>query len=127
MTIKFPEKGEAGRRGKRAGDLYVKVFVRPHPLFKRKADDLYFSLPISLSQAALGDEIEVPALEGKGILMKVPAGIESGKIFRISQKGIPHFSGFGKGNLYVKLEIKIPKKLTKKQKELLEQLRKEGI
>jgi len=127
QTIKFPGKGEAGRRGRKAGDLYVRIFVRPHHLFKRKGDDLYFSLPISLSQAALGDEIEVPTLEGKKILMKIPSGIESGKIFRISKEGIPHFSGWGRGNLYIKLEIRIPKKLTKKQKELLEKLKREGL
>ncbi len=127
QTIKISGRGEAGRRGKKAGDLYVRVFVRPHSLFKRKGDDLYISLPISLSQASLGDEIEVPTLEGKRLLMKVPAGTESGRTFRISGKGIPHFSGWGKGDLYVKLEIKLPKKLTKKQKELLEKLKEEGL
>jgi len=127
QTIKFPGRGEAGRRGRKAGDLYIRIFVRPHSLFKRKGDDLYFSLPISLSQAALGDEIEIPTLEGNNILLKIPSGIESGKIFRISKKGIPHFSGFGRGNLYVKLEVKVPQRLTKKQKELLEKLKEEGL
>ena len=127
QTIKFPGKGEAGRRGGKAGNLYVRIFVEPHPLFKRKGDDLYFSLPISFSQASLGDEIELPTLEGKKILMKVPIGTESGKIFKISKKGIPHFSGWGRGNLYVELIVKIPRKLTKKQKELLEELGKEGL
>ena len=66
-------------------------------------------------------------LEGKKILLKVPSGIESGKVLRISGKGIPHFSGYGRGNMYVKLIVKTPKTLTKKQKELLEQLRKENL
>lgn len=127
QVIKVEGKGDAGRRGGKSGNLYIRVFVKPHSIFKRKGDDLYISILISFSQAALGDEIEMPALEGKKILLKVPAGTESGKILRISEKGIPHFSGSGRGNLYVELVVKTPKKLTKKQKELLEQLRKEGL
>jgi molecular chaperone DnaJ len=127
QIIKIPGKGDAGRRGGKPGDLYVRVFVKEHPIFERKGDDLYISVPISFSQAALGDEIEIPTLEGKKILLKVPAGTESGKILRISGKGIPHFSAQGRGNLYVKLIIKTPKKLTKKQRELLEKLKEEGL
>jgi molecular chaperone DnaJ len=127
QVIKFERKGGAGRKGGRPGDLYVRIFVKRHPAFERKGDDLYASVPISFSQAALGDEVEISTLEGKKILLKVPAGTESGKILRISGKGIPHFSGYGKGNLYIELILKTPKKLTKKQKELLEQLRKENL
>ena len=127
QTIKIAGKGEAGRRGGKPGDLYVRVFVRPHPLFERKGDDLYLTLAISFSQASLGDEIEVPTLEGKKILLKVPSGTESGEVFRISGKGIPYFSGFAKGNLYIELIIKTPKKLTKQQKELLEKLKEQGL
>jgi len=101
--------------------------VKAHLIFNRKGDDLYVSLPISFSQAALGDEIEIPTLERMKILLKVPSGTESGKILRISGKGIPHFSGYGRGNLYVELVVKTPKKLTKKQKELLEKLKEEGM
>jgi len=127
QVIKVEGKGEAGKRGGRSGDLYVRVFVKKHPIFERKGDDLYVEVPISFTQAVLGDEIEVPTLESKKILLKIPSGTESGKILRISGKGIPHFSGYGKGNLYVELIVKTPKKLTKKQKELLEKLREEGI
>ncbi len=127
QVIKVEGKGEAGRREAKSGDLYVRIFVKSHSVFKRKGDDLYISLPISFSQAALGDEIEVPTLEGTKILLKVPEGTESGKILRVSGKGIPHFSGYGKGDLYVELVVKTPKKLTKKQKELLEKLKEEGI
>ena len=127
QVIKIEGMGDAGRKGGKAGDLYVRVIVRPHPVFKRKGDDLYVEVPISFSQAALGDEVEIETLEAKKILFKVPAGVESGKILRISGKGIPHFSGYGRGNLYVKLIVKTPKKLTKKQKELLEKLKEEGI
>jgi len=127
QVIKVEGKGEAGRRGGRPGDLYCRIFVKDHPIFKRKGDDLYISLPISFSQAVLGDEIEAPTLEGKNILLKVLSGTESGKTLRISGKGIPHFSGYGKGNMYVELVVKTPKRLTRKQKELLEKLKEEGI
>ncbi|MDI6602768.1 MAG: molecular chaperone DnaJ [Patescibacteria group bacterium] len=127
QVIKIEGKGEAGKRGGKPGDLYVRIFVKKHPIFQRKGDDLYISVPISFSQAALGDEIEIPTLEGAKLLLKVPAGTESGKILRISGKGIPHFSGYGRGNLYVELIVKTPKRLTKRQKELLEKLKEEGV
>ena len=127
QVIKVEGKGEAGRKGGKPGDLYVRIFVKKHPVFKRKGDDLYVSLPIAFSQAVLGDEIEVSTLGGIKILLKVPSGTESGKVLRISNKGIPHFSGFGRGNMFVELTVKTPKKLSKKQKELLEKLKEEGI
>lgn len=127
QIIKVEGKGEAGRRGGRAGDLYVRILVKEHPIFKRKGDDLYLRVPISFSQAALGDEIEISTLSGKKISLKVAQGTESGKILRISGKGIPHFSRSGRGNLYIELIVKTPRKLTKEQKELLEKLKKEGI
>jgi len=127
QVIKMAGKGEAGKKGGKPGDLYLKIFIREHPVFNRKGDDLYLSLPITFSQAGLGDEIEVPTLEGTKIILTVPAGLESGKIFRISGKGTPRFSGNGRGNLYVKLILKTPSRLTKRQKELLERLKEEGL
>lgn len=127
QVIKVEGKGEAGRRGGKAGDLYVRIVIKPHPVFKRKGDDLYVQVPISFSQAALGAEIETPVLEGGNILLKVPEGTETGKVLRISGKGIQHFSGYGRGNLYVELVVKTPKRLNRKQKELLERLKEEGI
>ncbi len=127
QVIKAEDKGESGKRGGRSGDLYIRIFVKANPIFERKGDDLYTQVQISLSQAALGDEIEVQTLEGIKILLQIPAGIESGKVLRISGKGTPHFSGHGRGNLYVELIVKIPKRLTKEQKRLLDQLRKEGL
>lgn len=127
QIIKIEGKGDAGRKTGKAGDLYIRVLVKEHPVFKRRGDDLFILVPVSFSRAALGGEIGVPTLEGKKILLKVLAGIESGKILRISKKGIPHFSGYGRGNLYVELVVKTPTRLTKKQKELLEKLKEEGI
>jgi molecular chaperone DnaJ len=75
----------------------------------------------------MGAEIEIKALEGTNILLEVPEGTESGKVLRISGKGIPHFNGYGRGNMYIELRIKTPKKLSRKQKELFEELKKEGL
>jgi len=127
QVLRFKGQGDAGRKGKQAGDLYVRIFIKPHSLFERRGDDLYLTMPISFTQAVLGGEIEVPTIEGKKIILKIPAGTESGKIFRISGKGIPHFSRIGRGDMYVELIINTPKKLTKEQKELLEKLKKEGL
>ncbi|MFH1423834.1 MAG: molecular chaperone DnaJ [Candidatus Nealsonbacteria bacterium] len=127
QVIKVEDKGEAGRKGGKSGDLYIRIFIKKHATFQRKGDDLIINIPLSFSQAALGGEIEISTLDGKGILLKIPSGTESGKVLRISNKGIPHFSGYGQGSLYVKLIVKTPQKLSKKQKELLEELKKEGI
>lgn len=127
QVIKIEGKGEAGKKGGKPGDLYARILIKPHPIFKRKGDDLYASLTISFPQAALGDEIDAPILEGTKILLKIPPGVESGKILRISEKGIPRFSGAGRGNLYIQLIVKTPKKLTRKQKELLEKLKEEEM
>jgi molecular chaperone DnaJ len=127
QMIKIAGKGEAGKRGAKQGDLYLKIFIRPHAIFERQGDDLYLIKEIPFSLASLGGEVEVPTLEGKDILLKVPTGSESGKVLRLSGKGIPYFSGLGRGHLYVELIVKTPKKLTKKQRELLEKLKEEGI
>jgi len=127
QVIKAEGKGEAGKKGGRSGDLYIRIFVKTNPIFERKGDDLHTLVSIPFSKAALGDEIEVQTLDGTKIFLQIPAGIESGKILRISGKGIPHFSGHGRGNLYVELIVKTPKRLTKEQKRLLEQLQKEGL
>ena len=127
QTLKVPGKGEAGKRGGRCGDLYLKIFIKPHPIFERRGDDLYLSKEIPFSVAVLGGTVEIPTLEGREVLLKVPPGSQSGKILRLSGKGIPHFSKVGRGDLYVELEVKVPKRLTKKQRELLENLQKEGL
>ena len=127
QIIRVEGKGNAGRKNGKAGDLFIRVFIKEHNVFQRKGDDLHVSIPILFSQATLGDEIDIPTLEGKNISLRMPAGTESGKVFRISKKGIPHFSGRGRGDLYAKLAIQTPKKITVKQKELLKKLRIEKI
>ena len=127
QAIRVEGKGEAGKKGAKAGNLFVRIFVKKHPIFERRGDELFTEADINFSQAALGDEIEIKTLEGTNILLQVPAGTESGKVFKISGKGIPHFGGYGRGNLYIELNIKTPRKLSRKQKEILDSLRKEGL
>ncbi len=127
QILKVEGKGNAGKKGGPSGDLYIKINIKEHPEFKRKGDDLFKDLKISFSEAALGDEKEFKTIDGKKISVKIPAGTDSGKILRISNKGIPRFSGFGRGNLYLRLLIDTPKKLTRNQKELLKEIKKEGL
>jgi len=127
QIIKLTGKGEAGKKDGESGDLYVRILVRNHKIFTRRGDNLLIEVPISFSQSVLGDKIEVPTLEGDNYLLKTPAGLESGEVLRISKRGIPRFSRFGRGDLYVKLVVKTPKHLTKEQKMLLNKLREEGL
>jgi molecular chaperone DnaJ len=112
--------GDAGPNGGPAGDLYVVVLVKPHEYFERQELDLYCAVPISISQASLGAEIQVSTLDGKTIKVKVPAGTQNGKMLRIRDEGVP--SGGYRGNLYIKLMVSIPEKLSRRGKELLEEL-----
>jgi molecular chaperone DnaJ len=127
QMIKIEGRGEAGRKGGRPGDLYLRIFIKKHPVFQRKGDDLLTSASISMTQAVLGAEIEIPTLDTTKILLAIPAGTESGKVLRISGKGLPHFQGRGRGDIYVSLFTQTPKHLSKKQKELLEELKREGL
>jgi molecular chaperone DnaJ len=127
QVIRVDGKGEAGKKGAKAGNLFVKIFVKQNSIFERRGDDLFTQAEINFSQAALGAETEIKSLEGTNILLEVPAGTESGKVLRISGKGIPHFGGFGRGNLYIELKVRTPKKLSRRQKELLDELKNEGL
>lgn len=127
QVIKVKRKGDAGRRGGEPGDLYIRIFVKKHPLFERKGDDLYLNQTIPFTAAVLGAQAKIPTLEGEKLVLKVSAGTISGDVLKVSKRGIPHFSGLGRGNLYVQLNVDTPQKLTKKQKELLEELKKEGL
>jgi molecular chaperone DnaJ len=127
QVIKVEGKGEAGKKGAKAGNLFVRIFVKKHSMFERRGDDLFSQVEVNFSQAALGDKTEIKSLEGTNLLVEVPAGTESGKVLRISGKGIPHFNGYGRGNLYIELKVKTPKKLSRKQKELFDKLREEGL
>lgn len=118
--IRLSGEGESGRRGGPPGDLYFRVRVRPHKLFARQGSDVIIEQPIQFVQAALGDEIEVPTLEGKHTLI-IPEGTQPGAEFRIRGQGIPRVGGYGRGDQIVRVRVEVPRRLNAEQKELLKQ------
>lgn len=123
FSLRLAGEGKPGFKGGRRGDLYVVVHVKPHKLFVRRGDDILFECKISFPQAALGTKIQVPTLKGEANL-KIPAGTQSGTIFRLKGKGIPHINGWGQGDQLVNVVVQTPTKLTKHQKKLLTELEK---
>jgi molecular chaperone DnaJ len=119
--IRFTGLGEAGLHGGPSGDLYVVLHVKDHPFFERQGNDLHCVVPVSFTQAALGAEIKVATLEGEHSLM-VPESTQSGTVLKIRNKGVPVLNGHGKGDLFVEIRVQTPAKLTKRQRELLEEL-----
>jgi molecular chaperone DnaJ len=119
--MRLSGEGEAGLNGGGPGNLYVTIQVQAHAFFARDGDDLVFDLPINFAQAALGDEVEVPALEGK-VAVKIPAGTQSGRIFQLKDKGVPHLRGGGRGDQLVRVRVITPSSLSKDQRRLFEQL-----
>jgi len=119
--IKLAGKGEAGYRGGVPGDLYLTLQLRPHPRFSRDGDDVKTQETISIASAVLGSSIFIETVDGE-VRLKVPAGTESGKTFVLKNKGIPHLRSRGKGDHLVKIIVEIPKKLSRDQKKLFEEL-----
>ena len=120
--LRLSHEGQPGANGGPPGDLYVFLKVRQHAFFERRENDLHCIIPVNFAQAALGCEIEVPTLEGPHKL-KIPEGSQSGAQFRLRNKGVAVLNGSGRGDLYVHLEVRTPKRLTREQRKLLEQLR----
>ena len=124
QKLKIKGKGAPGVNGGEPGDLYIKIKVLPHPVFERDGDNLKTTVDIDLYTAVLGGEVEVKTLDGKKVKIKIPAGTQNGKVFRVKGKGMPNYNNPNvHGDLYIKVRVKIPEKLTPKQKELFEQLR----
>jgi len=121
--LKLRGEGEAGFAGGPQGDLYVVIHVREHSMFARQDNDVVIEVPVSFPQAALGAEIEVPTLEGK-VKLKIPSATQSGKVFRLKGKGIVDLHGYGRGDQLVKILIETPRRLTARQRELLEEFAK---
>ncbi|HWZ46567.1 MAG TPA: molecular chaperone DnaJ, partial [Candidatus Saccharimonadales bacterium] len=119
--MRYQDQGHAGTNGGPAGDLYVFLAVKPHSFFEREGKELFCSIPISYTQAALGAEIMIATLEGEHRL-KIPEGTQSGTVLRVRGKGIASLRGGGKGDLHVHVRVQTPAKLTRQQRQLLEDL-----
>ncbi|QUH27363.1 molecular chaperone DnaJ [Serpentinicella alkaliphila] len=119
-VISLRGEGEPGLKGGPHGDLYVVIRVMDHNLFEREGYNVYCEIPITFAQAALGDELEVPTLEGK-VKYKIPEGTQSGTVFRLRGRGIVHPKGHGKGDQFVKVVVEVPKKLSERQKDIIRQ------
>ena len=121
--IRLAGKGEAGSKGGGNGDLYLFVTVEPHNIFKRAEENLYYELPISIADAALGTAVEVPSIDGGKTKIKIPSGTQSGKQLRLKGKGMPILRRNLLGDLYIRIITEVPTSLTKRQKELLSEFK----
>jgi molecular chaperone DnaJ len=118
--------GDAPTRGGPKGDLYVVVHVRPHELFRRDGDDLICNMEVNFSKATLGGDLQVPTLDGSASI-KLPSGTQSGAIFRLKKKGMPDLHNGGRGDELIVIRVRTPSKLTSRQRELIDELSKEGL
>lgn len=123
--LRIRGEGEAGYLGGPSGDLYVEIYVKEHPFFKREGKDIFCEVPVGFVQAALGAEIEIPTLEGKTTI-RIPPGTQPGQSFRLKGKGVASLNGKGKGDLYIRVQVEVPVKLNLKQKQLLEEFARSG-
>lgn len=121
QILKLTGQGEAAPYGGIAGDLFIDVHLRPHKDFQRQRDDLIYNLDINFTQAALGDKIEIPTLAGP-VKLKIPPGTQPGQLVELKGKGMPRLYGRGQGNLIVKIQVVVPKKLSRQQRKIIEQL-----
>ena len=117
--IRLAGKGEAGNKGGNNGDLYLFVAIEPHNIFQRSEENLYYELPISIADAALGTTVEVPSIDGGKTKIKIPSGTQSGKQLRLKGKGMPILRRNLLGDLYIRIITEVPTSLSKRQKELL--------
>lgn len=120
--IRLPGEGEAGQRGGPKGDLYVLLNIKPHKLFRQDGANLYCRVPITVTRAALGGDVDVPTIEGKRANVKIPAGTQTGQQFRIKGKGMTILRSEARGDMYIEIFVETPVNLSKKQQDLLKQL-----
>lgn len=124
QRIRIGGEGELGYRGSLPGDLYIRLHVKDHKVFKREGENIYSEIPISVYQATLGTKANVDTVDGQ-VELKVPAGTQSGKVLRLKAKGVPVLNGHGRGDHFVTIRVVTPSKLTRKEKELFKQLAEE--
>ena len=122
--IRLAGEGEAGLRGGPAGDLYIFLSIKPHEFFQRDGADIFCKVPIAMTTAALGGQIDVPTLDGATTRVKIPEGAESGKQFRLKGKGMPVLRSKMIGDMYIQIDVETPKNLKRRQRELLEEFEK---
>ena len=122
QRLKLRGEGEPGATGGPAGDLYVQIALKPHEIFQREESEVVCDIPIGYASASLGDEIEVPTLEG-AVKLKIPAGTPTGKVFRLKGKGIQVLGENRRGDQHVRVNVEVPKKLSSEHRALLEKLR----
>ena len=120
--MRLSAEGDAGQRGGPPGNLYVELRVKAHPVFEREGDDLRLTLPITVAQAALGTEAQIPTLDEEDEELAIPAGTQAGSVFRIRKRGVPHLRGRNRGDLIVGVDVQVPTKLSAEQRALFEQL-----
>ncbi len=118
--LRMSGEGQAGERGAPAGDLYIIVNVKDHEIFERRGDDIHVEVPINFVQAALGDEIEVPTVDGE-VKFRIPEGTQPGDVLRLRNKGVPRLRGSGRGDQLIHAKVVIPRSLNQEQRELLEE------
>ncbi|MFQ5925264.1 MAG: molecular chaperone DnaJ [Dehalococcoidia bacterium] len=121
--IRLSGEGNAGTWGGGSGNLYVSLSVQEHPFFKRRGDDILYDLPINFAQAALGDAVEVPTVDSP-VTLKIPQGTQTGRIFRLREKGVPHLRGGGRGDQLVMVHVITPQSLDEEQRSLVKELAK---
>jgi molecular chaperone DnaJ len=125
--IRLAGEGEAGPRGAPPGDLFVHVAIKPHPVFQREGATLMMRLPLRMSQAVLGDEVEVPGIDGTSSKVKIPAGTQTGEQFRLRGKGFSVLRNEGaRGDMYIQVAVETPQNLTRRQRELMEEFEQEA-
>jgi molecular chaperone DnaJ len=124
--IRLASEGEAGMRGGPSGDLYIFLSVKPHEFFQRDGADLFCKVPVSMTAAAMGGEIEVPTIDGKKARVSVPEGTQTGKQFRLKSKGMPVLRSSQMGDMYIQVAVETPVNLSRRQKELLREFEKEA-
>ncbi len=124
--IRLPGEGEAGPQGTASGDLYVHIAIAPHEIFQRDGANIYCRVPLPMTQAALGGDVEVPAIDGSRAKVKIPAGTQTGDQFRLRGKGFSVLRSAVRGDMYIQVAVETPRELTKRQRELLEEFEAEA-
>ena len=119
--VRVPGKGNAGTMGAPAGDLYLRVEVKPHPFFERRGNDLYVKVPVTVSEATLGSKVEVPTIDGRS-LVRIPPGTNSGSTLRLREKGVPSARDGSRGDEYVEIQVIVPKPTDERVRNLMKEL-----